>query len=61
MAQLEAKSTVVVLDLDDTLYKEANYHASGLAEVCRWIEVLYGVSITAGLNELRESGETDPC
>lgn len=59
MAQLEAKSTVVVLDLDDTLYKEADYHASGLVEVCRWIEVLYGISITAGLNELRESGETD--
>lgn len=57
--QPETKGTVIVLDLDDTLYKEADYQASGLTEVCRWIEVLYGISVTAGLNELRESGEND--
>lgn len=59
MALPNAKDMVVVLDLDDTLYKEADYRASGLAEVCRWIESLYGKSVAARLNELRESGETD--
>ncbi len=60
MAQPNTKGTVVVvLDLDDTLYKEADYHASGLAEVCRRIESLYGISVIARLDELRESGETD--
>lgn len=59
MAQPEAKDTVVVLDLDDTLYEEADYHASGLAEVCHWIGSLYGIPVSAKLNELRESGETD--
>ena len=59
MAQREAKGTVVVLDLDDTLYKEADYHASGLAEVCRWIDALYNKSVTEELDKLRESGEKD--
>lgn len=51
--------TAIVLDLDDTLYKEIDYHASGLAEVCRWIENFYGISVTTGLDNLRKSGETD--
>ena len=59
MAQREAKGTVVVLDLDDTLYKEADYHASGLADVCRWINALYNISVTEKLDKLRESGEKD--
>lgn len=59
MAQPNPKDTVVVLDLDDTIYKEADYQASGLTEVCRWLEALYGISITAELDELRESGEND--
>jgi putative hydrolase of the HAD superfamily len=59
MALPEPKDTVVVLDLDDTLYKEVDYHASGLVAVSRWIESLYGISVTAGLRELQESGEPD--
>jgi putative hydrolase of the HAD superfamily len=37
---------VVVLDLDDTLYKEADYRQSGFRAVCREIEALYGESLT---------------
>lgn len=55
----EPVGAVVVLDLDDTLYKEVDYHTSGLAAVGRWIESLYGRSVTAGLRELQESGEPD--
>lgn len=39
------KDTVVVLDLDDTLYAEVDYQESGIEEVCRWVNSVYGVSI----------------
>lgn len=47
---------VVVLDLDDTLYKEADYRESGLRAVCREIEALYGKSMVADLDEIIPSG-----
>lgn len=59
MAMPDQTGTVVVLDLDDTLYKEADYHASGLAAVCLWLGTLYGKSCQVALKNLEDSGETD--
>lgn len=59
MAQPDCSQTVIVLDLDDTLYKEADYQASGLSEVCRWIEGLYGISLVGKVELLKLQGETD--
>lgn len=43
--------TVVVLDLDDTLYFEADYHTSGIVEVCAWISRVLGRTVEpAGLD-----------
>jgi len=39
--------TVVVLDLDDTLYSEADYQASGIRSICAWVRDLYGVAVDA--------------
>lgn len=38
-------STVVVFDLDDTLYQEADYVESGVRHVCAQIQSLYGKNI----------------
>lgn len=59
MALHELSKSVVVLDLDDTLYKEADYHDSGLREVCNWIEALYGRSLVGELEALKRQGERD--
>lgn len=40
MERCKLTQTVVVLDLDDTLYLEADYRASGLREVCRMVNSL---------------------
>lgn len=42
MEPLDWKSTVVVLDLDDTLYNESDYRSSGISAVCRCVDALYG-------------------
>ena len=52
-------NTAVVLDLDDTLYKEADYQTSGLEAVCACIKDLYGVSIRDALFDLKRIGESD--
>lgn len=52
-------ATVFVFDLDDTLYCEADYHQSGLHEVCSWIQLCYGKSITSQLNSQAAMGEHD--
>lgn len=59
MAVHDLQNLVVVLDLDDTLYKEADYNDSGLREVCNWIEALYGNSLVCELDELKRQGEKD--
>lgn len=59
MAQRELSDTVVVLDLDDTLYKEADYQDSGLREICDWIESLYGKDIRENLFVRKNEGEKD--
>lgn len=41
--KLETGSTVFVFDLDDTLYKEADYHSSGVLAVISKVASLYGV------------------
>lgn len=39
------KEIVIVLDLDDTLYKEVAYQKSGLDAVLRYLEDIYGKSV----------------
>jgi putative hydrolase of the HAD superfamily len=43
--------TVVVFDLDDTLYPEADYVASGVRHVCARIEQLYGPNVYASVDK----------
>lgn len=43
----DLKQTVVVFDLDDTLYPEADYVNSGVRYVCKQIQTLYGVDLYA--------------
>lgn len=59
MATNNPSNTVVVFDLDDTLYKEADYHASGLEAVCRLVETLYGKSVKQEVFRLQQVGEPD--
>ncbi|GHA27820.1 hypothetical protein GCM10007082_30070 [Oceanisphaera arctica] len=40
--KINLKNTVFVFYLDDTLYKEAEYHASGIRAVLRTIRKIYG-------------------
>jgi len=42
---------VIVFDLDDTLYAEADYVASGVSNVCNRIQTLYGLDICADVNK----------
>ncbi|MDB5794429.1 MAG: hypothetical protein JWR25_808 [Noviherbaspirillum sp.] len=51
--------TVLTLDLDDTLYKEADYYRSGLRQVCAEVESLYGKSVVDDLARLEKEGERD--
>jgi putative hydrolase of the HAD superfamily len=41
----DLKNTVVVFDLDDTLYPEADYVESGVRFICNKIQALYGLDI----------------
>ena len=42
MISIDLSSTVVVFDLDDTLYSEIDYHQSGLNEIIIEIDHIYG-------------------
>ena len=53
------EQTCLVLDLDDTLYKEYDYQTSGLLYVEKKILALYNVDITGRLLELRAQGVKD--
>ncbi len=53
------KNTCLVLDLDDTLYKEYDYQTSGLKYVEEQVLSLYGVDLTGKLLELRNQGVDD--
>jgi putative hydrolase of the HAD superfamily len=59
LPEFSLSSSVVVLDLDDTLYKESAYQISGFREVCHQIERIYGRSVVADLGALLEQGEKD--
>jgi len=50
----ELASTVVVFDLDDTLYPEADYVESGVRNICAEIEALYGLEIYSRVKKARE-------
>ena len=59
MSRLDAFG-VVVLDLDDTLYPEADYVLSGFRYVGELVERLYGKTFTAPLLAAWEAGVGDP-
>ena len=59
MGRLDISQSVVVFDLDDTLYKEADYQASGYKSVCEFVESLYGKHLAEKLEELRKSQGKD--
>lgn len=56
---IKPESTCLVLDLDDTLYREYDYQTSGLKFVEKQILKLYGVDLTGKLLELRDQGVVD--
>lgn len=51
--------TVFVFDLDDTLYKEADYHVSGVRAVSRKVNAVYGLDVELFLQKKIASGELD--
>jgi len=53
------KKTCLVLDLDDTLYKEYDYQTSGLKYVEERVSELYNVDLSGKLLELRDQGVND--
>ncbi len=57
--QRNFSETVIVLDLDDTIYKEAEYRTSGLNEVCRLINLLYGKDLSNEITALSREGKGD--
>lgn len=59
MVQSEPLEMVVVFDLDDTLYKEIDYQTSGFNAVCTWINDVYGLSLWADLESLRQDKTQD--
>ena len=56
---INPKKTCLVLDLDDTLYKEYDYQTSGLKYVEEQVLELYGVDLRGKLLELRDQGVND--
>lgn len=59
MVSCSPNSTAVVLDLDDTLYKEVDYQKSGISAVCDLIHSIYGISLEDKLAKFIESDEKD--
>jgi putative hydrolase of the HAD superfamily len=55
----DLSDTVVVFDLDDTLYPEEAYVRSGIAAACRLAADLYGIDHAPGLLTLRDEGQRD--
>jgi len=55
----ELADTVIVFDLDDTLYPEEAYVRSGIVAVCALAAGLFGVDHTPELLALRDAGERD--
>lgn len=59
MTRLELAKTVVVLDLDDTLYSEADYLDSGIRHVCDRLQELCGIHPYAAIQAQQEKGKLD--
>ncbi len=59
MVQNNLSKTVVVFDLDDTLYKEDDYRVSGLNAICRLIDRLYGKNLSIQISALIYEGKKD--
>lgn len=60
MPRLDLQKTVVVFDLDDTLYPEADYVDSGVRHVCAQIARLYGKDLYPTLQAaMLENRKTD--
>lgn len=56
---VDIRSTVVVFDLDDTLYPERLYLRSGIRHVCDRLEKLTGISHHAAVEAAVAAGERD--
>jgi putative hydrolase of the HAD superfamily len=56
---INVSETVFVFDLDDTLYQESDYQASGFREVLRQIERIYGRNLESELGKLIQQGSPD--
>ena len=56
---INPKTTCLVLDLDDTLYKEFDYQTSGLSYVERELSALYNIDLNNYLINLRDKGVKD--
>lgn len=56
---IQSEKSFWVFDLDDTLYKEADFLRSGLLSVAARINELYGKDISADIIEWQNKGEKD--
>ena len=56
---INPKNTCLVLDLDDTLYKEYDYQTSGLKHIEDQVLRLYNINLNGKLLELRDQGVKD--
>lgn len=57
--KIRLAEAVVVFDLDDTLYKEVDYHVSGVRAVGKRLSELFDIDAEALLNDLVDAGERD--
>ena len=57
--EIKLDSTVVVFDLDDTLYFEADYVESGIRHVCNRLQDLYGKNPYMSILQARQDGKKD--
>lgn len=57
--KVDIKKTVFVFDLDDTLYKEADYHTSGIRAVANVINKVYDFDAESYFKDKVNSGEAD--
>ena len=59
MALADIRETVLVFDLDDTLYDESDYVSSGIRALCRILAGLYRKDKSALIAAVQASGERD--
>lgn len=59
MVELKKINSVVVFDLDDTLYQEFNYQTSGIRAVAKELDRLYGKDLLEILLRWRNEGVKD--